>query len=45
MGVDELTARGALRITLGRTSTQDDVDKLLAVLPDVVSRARLAGMA
>lgn len=45
MGVDEPTARGALRITLGRTSTQDDVDKLLAVLPDVVSRARLAGMA
>ena len=42
MGVDEATARGALRFTLGRTTTDDDVDAVLSVLPDVVARARRA---
>ena len=45
MGVDDATARAAIRFTLGRTTTQSDVDALLAVVPDVVARARLAGMA
>ena len=44
-GVDPIVARGALRLSLGRTSTRADVDALLAVLPEVVERARAAGMA
>ncbi len=45
MGVDELAARGALRFSLGHTSTQQDVEALLTVLPGVVDRARAAGLA
>lgn len=35
-------AEGALRFTLGRTTSADDIDHVLAVLPDVIARARLA---
>ena len=45
MGVSEHDARGAIRFTLGRTTTSDDVTALLAVIGDVVARARVAGMA
>ncbi|SBN63791.1 cysteine desulfurase [Curtobacterium sp. 9128] len=45
MGLSEDEARGALRITLGHTSTDADVDALLAALPDAVARAGAAGMA
>ena len=45
MGVEEKVARGAIRFTLGRTTSQEDVDFLLAHAADVVERARLAGMA
>ena len=45
MGVDEVAARGALRFSLGHTSTADDVEALLAALPGVVDRARAAGLA
>ena len=45
MGLDEETARGAQRFSLGHTSTEADVDALLAALPDAYSRARTAGMA
>lgn len=41
-GVPEERARGALRLTLGRTSTEADVDAVLAVLPEVLERARRA---
>ncbi|GAA2244570.1 cysteine desulfurase family protein [Rarobacter faecitabidus] len=44
MGIDEDTARGALRFSLGHTSTEQDVDELLAVLPEAVARARSAGL-
>lgn len=44
MGLDAATARGALRFSLGRTSSDDDVDALLAALPDAVARARRAGL-
>uniref|UniRef100_UPI0035683377 aminotransferase class V-fold PLP-dependent enzyme n=1 Tax=Actinotalea sp. TaxID=1872145 RepID=UPI0035683377 len=44
-GIDPRTARGALRFSLGRTSTDGDVDDLLAALPRVVERARAAGSA
>ena len=33
-------AQGSLRITLGRDNTEDDVDYLLSVLPDMVSKLR-----
>ncbi|MDM7889595.1 cysteine desulfurase family protein [Curtobacterium sp. RHCJP20] len=45
MGLTEDDARGALRITLGHTSTDADVDAFLAALPDAVARASRAGMA
>lgn len=40
IGVPKRLAKGSLRFTLGRTSTQDDVDAVLAALPEVVERAR-----
>ncbi|QJW36228.1 cysteine desulfurase [Cellulosimicrobium protaetiae] len=45
MGVPEQDARGALRFTLGATSTPADVARLLDVLPPTVERARAAGLA
>ena len=42
MGYTEAEARGALRLSLGHTSTQEDVDAALAALPAVVDRARRA---
>ncbi|MEZ5116184.1 MAG: cysteine desulfurase family protein [Candidatus Nanopelagicales bacterium] len=44
MGVDEETARGSLRFSLGHTSTDEDVDALLDALPGAVQRARRAGL-
>ena len=45
MGRSEVEARGALRITLGRTNTEADVDALLAALPVAYARAARAGLA
>jgi cysteine desulfurase len=45
MGVDAEAARGSLRLSLGHTSTDDDVDAALAVLPAAVERARQAALA
>ena len=45
MGLDEETARGAQRFSLGHASTEADVDALLAALPEAYARARQAGMA
>jgi cysteine desulfurase len=45
MGLDEETARGAQRFTLGHTSSEADVDALLAALPAAYTRARQARMA
>ena len=42
LGVPKETAKGSLRLTLGRDSTDDDVDHVLNVLPGVVERARRA---
>ncbi|MFG1945045.1 cysteine desulfurase family protein [Nonomuraea sp. NPDC048826] len=44
MGADAAAARGSLRFSLGHTSTQDDVDRLIEVLPAAVERARRAGL-
>jgi cysteine desulfurase len=43
MGVAKSTAVGSLRFSFGRTSSQTDVDAVIAVIADVVSRARRAG--
>ncbi|GAA1157184.1 cysteine desulfurase family protein [Nesterenkonia sandarakina] len=45
MGLGEEQARGAQRFTLGWTTTQRDVDALIAALPAVIAQARSAGMA
>lgn len=45
MGLAESEARGALRFTLGHTSTEADVDALIAALPNAHERALRAGLA
>ena len=42
MGVPKKLALGSLRFSLGRPSTDDDVDAVLRVLPDIVRQARRA---
>ncbi|MFM1905875.1 MAG: hypothetical protein RIT32_671 [Actinomycetota bacterium] len=44
MGVDPVNARSSLRFSLGANTTDAEVEKLVSVLPEVVSRARAAGM-
>ena len=43
MGYSEREAMGALRVTVGRTNTREDVEEFLAAIPGVVERARAAG--
>jgi cysteine desulfurase len=43
MGVDPLPAKGSLRISLGRTTTESDIARLVDAMPAVVARARRAG--
>jgi cysteine desulfurase len=45
MGMSDHKARGALRLTLGHTSTVADVDAFLAALPAAAERAQRAQMA
>jgi len=45
MGADPVAARGSLRLSLGHTSVDADVDTVLAVLPGAVARARQAMLA
>ena len=42
MGYPPELARSALRFSLGRTSTDDDIDAVLAALPEAVERSRAA---
>jgi cysteine desulfurase len=44
MGADPARARGSLRFSLGHTSTEDDVDAVVAEIGPVVERARRAGL-
>jgi cysteine desulfurase len=39
MGFDEEHARGAIRVSTGWSTTADEVDRFLEVLPEVVARA------
>lgn len=45
MGADQASARGSLRLSLGHTSVDADVDAALRVLPGSVARARQAALA
>jgi cysteine desulfurase len=45
MGRDDEASRGALRITLGRTTTDADIDALLNALPTAYAQASRAGLA
>ena len=45
MGADAATARGSIRLSLGHTSVDSDVDAALEVLPAAVARARQAALA
>lgn len=45
MGADEARARGSLRMSLGHTSTPEDVHAVIEAIGPAVERARRAGMA
>ena len=45
MGADAASARGSLRLSLGHTTVDADVDAALRVLPGAVDRARQAALA
>lgn len=45
MGLDERDARGALRFTLGHSSTRADIEALIAALPGAHAKALRAGHA
>jgi cysteine desulfurase len=45
IGADPETARGSIRLSLGHTSVEADVDAALEVLPAAVERARQAALA
>jgi cysteine desulfurase len=40
MGLDHIQAHGSLRFTLGRWTTESDIDKVLEVLPPIVKKLR-----
>ena len=40
LGFDRETAKGSLRVTVGRATTESEVDAFLSVLPGVVARMR-----
>lgn len=40
MGIDEEHGRGSLRFTLGRLTTDEDIDAVLTELPEIIRRAR-----
>ncbi|MFI5931437.1 cysteine desulfurase family protein [Actinoplanes sp. NPDC051494] len=42
MGADDDRARSSLRFTLGHTSTAEEIDQVMAVLPGAVERSRRA---
>lgn len=45
MGLDEVTARGAQRFTLGHSTSEANIEGLLAALPAAVAQAQKAGLA
>ena len=45
LGYPEEETRGSLRLTLGRTTTSQEVDEAIAVVPQTISRLRVASNA
>ncbi len=45
MGRSPAQARGSLRLSVGHGTTEGDVDRVLALLPDLVERVRASGAA
>jgi len=45
LGYDRETAKGSLRVTVGRSTTDADIDSFLAVLPGVIAQLRREGVA
>jgi len=43
LGIDRSLAAGSLRLSLGATTTEADIDRALEVLPDAVERLRVLG--
>jgi cysteine desulfurase len=43
IGLSRSLAGGSLRLSLGATTTDEDVDRALGLLPDAVARLRLLG--
>ncbi|MDT0634364.1 cysteine desulfurase family protein [Spectribacter hydrogenoxidans] len=44
MGVDPVVARGAIRVSLGKDNTADEIDRFLAVLPQVARSQSMPGL-
>jgi cysteine desulfurase len=40
MGLDPLQAHGSLRFTLGKWTTEEEINKVLEVLPRIVTKLR-----
>jgi cysteine desulfurase len=40
IGLSKELARGSLRLTIGKDNTEEDIDKVLEVLPQIVKRLR-----
>ncbi len=45
LGYPEEEARGSLRLTLGRTTTAEDIDTAAAIVPEAIRHMRAAGQA
>jgi cysteine desulfurase len=45
MGLTSDEASSALRLTLGDSTTEDDIEKVVALFPQIVEKARAAGTA
>ncbi|HIE44564.1 MAG TPA: cysteine desulfurase NifS, partial [Candidatus Omnitrophica bacterium] len=41
MGVEPAVAQGSIRFSLGKDNTEEDIDYVLEVLPEIVSRLRM----
>jgi len=40
MGLDHQTAHGSLRLTLGKSTSEEDIDYVLSVVPGIIERLR-----
>jgi cysteine desulfurase len=40
IGLSKELARGSLRLTIGKDNTEEDIDKVLEALPQIVKRLR-----